>query len=242
MKEVEALGRQLGFTEDSGNFYNVSLGQGQEAIAEQRLDTAYQKGGWVMLENIHLVSKWLPTLEKKLESLSTGSHPAFRVFLSAEPAADPAYHIIPTSILQASIKITNEPPQGMQANIHRALDNFNQEALERCSKENEFKTILFSLCYFHAVVLERRKFGTQGWNRPYPFSTGDLMISVDVLYNYLETFPKVPFNGGFLIWCYCAHFCFDFASPFSRIFPTAPPSSPYSFPPYLSRRSPLPGR
>jgi dynein heavy chain len=139
-----------------------------------------------------LVAKWLPILEKKLEALSQGAHPDFRVFLSAEPAGDPAYHIMPTSILQASIKITNEPPTGMNANIHRALDNFTQETLERSSKEAEFKSILFTLCYFHAVVLERRKFGTQGWNKPYPFSTGDLTISMDVLYNYLESNVKVP--------------------------------------------------
>ncbi|KAJ3220317.1 hypothetical protein HK099_004389 [Clydaea vesicula] len=192
VKEVEALGRQLGVTEDNKNFHNVSLGQGQEVIAEQKLDVAYKEGGWVMLENIHLVAKWLPILEKKLEHLSTGAHPDFRVFLSAEPAGDPAYHIMPTSILQASIKITNEPPTGMNANIHRALDNFTQETLERSSKEAEFRTIIFALTYFHAVVLERRKFGTQGWNKGYPFSTGDLTISVDVLYNYLETFSKVP--------------------------------------------------
>ncbi len=50
--QVEALGRQLGFTEDNGKFFNVSLGQGQEVIAEQRLETAYKNGGWVMLENV----------------------------------------------------------------------------------------------------------------------------------------------------------------------------------------------
>jgi dynein heavy chain len=133
---------------------------------------------WINIQ-IHLVAKWLPTLEKKLETLSMGSHPDYRVFLSAEPAGDPAFHIIPLSILQAAIKITNEPPTGMKANLHRALDSFNQTTLERCSKETEFKAILFALCYFHAVVLERRKFGTQGWNRSYPFSTGDLTISVD---------------------------------------------------------------
>jgi dynein heavy chain len=60
-----------------------------------------------------------------------------------------------------------------------------------CAKETEFKAILFSLCYFHAVVCERRKFGPQGWNRVYPFNVGDLTISVNVLFNYLEANNKV---------------------------------------------------
>ncbi|KXS10801.1 hypothetical protein M427DRAFT_103173 [Gonapodya prolifera JEL478] len=192
VKEVEALGKTMGASEDQGTFHNVSLGQGQEVIAEQKLEKAAKEGGWVMLQNIHLVVKWLPILDKKLEQLRESPHETFRVFLSAEPAGDPAAHVIPTSILQASIKITNEPPTGMNANIHRALDNFTQEYLERCSKDAEYRTILFSLCYFHAVVLERRKFGMLGWNRSYPFSTGDLLISTEVLFNYLEQFAKVP--------------------------------------------------
>lgn len=53
----------------------------------------------------------------------------------------------------------------MRANIHKALDNFSQDTLESCAKETEFKTILFTLCYYHAAVAERRKFGAQGWNR-----------------------------------------------------------------------------
>lgn len=121
-------------------------------------------------------------------------HPNYRLFLSAEPAGDPACHILPQGILESAIKITNEPPTGMQANIHKALDNFSDETLEMCSKETEFKAILFALCYFHAVVAERRKFGAQGWNRVYPFNVGDLTISVYVLYNYLEANSRVPWE------------------------------------------------
>lgn len=69
-----------------------------------------------------------------------------------------------------------------------------QDTLEMCTKEMEFKCILFALCYFHAVVAERRKFGAQGWNRSYPFNNGDLTISINVLYNYLEANAKV--RGG----------------------------------------------
>ncbi|XP_068084396.1 dynein beta chain, ciliary [Anabrus simplex] len=194
LKDVEALGFKLGFTIDVGNFHNVSLGQGQEVVAEEAMDIGAKSGHWVILQNIHLVKKWLPQLEKKLELYGTGSHPDYRMFMSAEPAATPAAHIIPQGILESSIKITNEPPTGMLANVHKALDNFNQDTLEMCSKEAEFKAILFSLCYFHAVVAERRKFGPQGWNKVYPFNVGDLTISVNVLYNYLEANPKVPWE------------------------------------------------
>lgn len=59
------------------------------------MDEASKKGHWVVLQNIHLVKKWLPLLEKKLEIAAEGSHSDYRVFLSAEPASTPAGHIIP---------------------------------------------------------------------------------------------------------------------------------------------------
>jgi dynein heavy chain len=194
LKDVEALGQTMGFTIDNGNLKNISLGQGQEVVAEQALDVAAKEGHWVILQNIHLVAKWLSTLDKKLEAYSEGSHEAYRVYISAEPAASREGHIIPQGILEACIKITNEPPTGMKANLEKAFYCFNQDTLEMCARENEFKSILFSLCYFHAVVSERRKFGAQGWNRPYPFNIGDLTISVNVLYNYLEANVKVPWD------------------------------------------------
>ncbi|KFV69246.1 Dynein beta chain, ciliary, partial [Dryobates pubescens] len=193
LKDVEKQGRKLGYTFNNRNLHNVSLGQGQEVVAERALELAAKEGHWVILQNIHLVAKWLSSLEKQLERHSEGSHPGLRVFLSAQPSPCPLSHCIPQAILQSSIKITSEAPSGMQANLHQALDNFSQDTLELCSREKEFRSILFALCYFHAVVAERRRFGPQGWNRPYPFSTGDLTISVNVLHNYLEASPKVPY-------------------------------------------------
>ena len=192
--QVEQLGQKLGFAFDNGNYHQVSLGQGQEIVAENALDLAAKEGHWVVLENIHLVRKWLPALEKKLEQCSLEGHDNFRYFLTAEPASTRANHIIPQGILEACIKITNEPPTGIQANLHAALDNFNQDTLEMCAKENEFRKLLFSLVYFHAVALERRKFGPMGWNRNYPFNTGDLTISCNVLLNYLESNATVPWT------------------------------------------------
>lgn len=194
LKDVEALGEKLKFTMQLGNLHNVSLGQGQEVVAEAAIDVAAEKGHWVILQNIHLVARWLPTLEKKIEASAEKAHTDYRLFVSAEPAPSPQYHILPQGVLESAIKITNEPPTGMMANLHKSLDNFTQETLEMCSKEAEFKAVLFALCYFHACVAERRKFGPQGWNRSYPFNFGDLTISVYVLYNYLEANNKVPWE------------------------------------------------
>ncbi|XP_049855418.1 dynein beta chain, ciliary-like [Schistocerca gregaria] len=227
LKDVEKVGRKLGFTFDKHNFHNVSLGQGQEVVAEEAMDIAAREGHWVILQNIHLVKNWLPYLEKKMEHCAEIAHPNFRLFMSAEPSPDPAFHIIPQGILESSIKITNEPPTGMLANLHKALDNFSQETLEMSTKEAEFKAILFSLCYFHAVIAERRKFGPQGWNRIYPFNVGDLTISVNVLYNYLENSAKVPWEdlrylfgeimyGGHITDDWDRHLCRTYLSEYLR--------------------------
>jgi len=191
VKDVELLGRKLGYTTANGKFKLVSMGQGQEPVAEEYIDKAANEGTWVMLENLHLMSKWLIVVEKKLEVFSETAQPTSRVFLSAEPSSD-ENRKIPQGILQNAIKVTNEPPLGMKANMRRAFACFDQEYLEMCTKANEFKSILFALCFFHAAILERKKFGPQGWNISYPFNLGDLTISSSVLYNYLENNQKIP--------------------------------------------------
>jgi dynein heavy chain, axonemal len=113
---VEALGRKLGYTADNGKYVAVSLGQGQEPIAMNHLNNFYRNGGWVLLQNIHLTIDWTSgPLEKKVDKLAEG-HPDFRLFLSAEPPPG-LERPLPISLLQNSIKLTNEPPQGLQVCI-----------------------------------------------------------------------------------------------------------------------------
>ena len=60
------------------------------------------------------------------------------------------------------------PPQGLQANLRRAFAFFSREEFEE--RDSKVKSILFGLCHFHAIMLERKKFGPMGYNMSYPFS------------------------------------------------------------------------
>ena len=50
LKDVEALGKKLNFSDECKNFHNISLGQGQEIVAEQAMDIAAKEGHWVVLQ------------------------------------------------------------------------------------------------------------------------------------------------------------------------------------------------
>lgn len=50
IKDVEVHGKKIGFSADNKNFHNISLGQGQEVVAESALDLAVKEGHWVILQ------------------------------------------------------------------------------------------------------------------------------------------------------------------------------------------------
>eukprot|EP00746_Dinoflagellata_sp_MGD_P094656 gnl/MRDRNA2_/MRDRNA2_37720_c0_seq1.p1 gnl/MRDRNA2_/MRDRNA2_37720_c0~~gnl/MRDRNA2_/MRDRNA2_37720_c0_seq1.p1 ORF type:complete len:2173 (+),score=502.56 gnl/MRDRNA2_/MRDRNA2_37720_c0_seq1:470-6520(+) len=190
VKEVEAMGRKQIQLQANVNYHNIAMGQGQDVVAMAKLDLGHKEGHWVMLQNIHLMPKWCIELEKKLDAFALeGSHPNFRLFLSADPNPK-----IPIGILERSIKLTNEPPQGMLANLRRSFALFSKEDFE--DRDAKVKAILFGLCHFHSLMLERKKFGPLGYNMMYPFSAGDLRDSASVLYNYLEgsSAVKIPWE------------------------------------------------
>ena len=46
-----------------------------------------------------------------------------------------------------------------QPNLKRAYGQWSEELLDSCAKQAEFRGITFALAYFHAALLERKKFG-----------------------------------------------------------------------------------
>lgn len=192
---VEELGKTKGICLEKGNFVNISMGQGQETFAGDSLKRLAKEGGWIILQNVHLMQSWLSILERSLEEIAGDNpHESFRCFISAEPPPLPSWKNIPESLMQSCIKVANEAPSDIQSNLRRAWANFSQDKVDSCTKPTEYKACLFSLCWFHSIVLGRRRFGQQGWSRSYSFNTGDLTICANILSSYLDNNTVVPWD------------------------------------------------
>lgn len=68
-----------------------------------------------------------------------------------------------------------------------------EEEYESCTKPREFKKLLFALSFFHAVILERRKYGAIGWNIAYEWMNSDFQVSKTQVLMYLDEQPDTPY-------------------------------------------------
>jgi dynein heavy chain len=169
---------------------SISLGQGQGARAENLLKEGIERGFWVLLQNCHLCPSWMPSLEKIMETLTPDRvHRDFRLWLTSMPTDK-----FPVPILQSGLKITMEPPRGLKANLLRTYSNLSEDSLQNGEKSADWRKLLFSLSFFHAVVQERRKFGPLGWNTPYDFTDGDFRVCMRQLRIFINEYEPIPFK------------------------------------------------
>ena len=171
--------------------FTIALGQGQAPLATKMIEDGIREGNWVFLANCHLMTSWLPTLDKIVETFpSKQPHENFRLWLSSNPTS-----AFPIAILQRSIKMTTEPPKGLRANMLRLYNTITDESFNQCKATHKYPKLLFALVFFHSVLLERRKFRNLGLNIPYDFNDTDFQVSDDLLKTYLDEYDETPWDA-----------------------------------------------
>lgn len=172
--EIEALAKSKGLL-----VRVASMGQGQENYARQLITESCANGSWTLLQNCHLC---LPFCEEIMELLSESNtiNPNFRLWLTTE-----GHPQFPIGLLHASIKFTNEAPQGIRSSMKRTYQGITQDSLDYTSSKH-WPVLLYTVAFLHTVVQERRKFGALGWNVAYEFNKADYTASVQFIQNHLE--------------------------------------------------------
>uniref|UniRef100_A0A8C9H051 Dynein heavy chain-like protein PF11_0240 n=1 Tax=Piliocolobus tephrosceles TaxID=591936 RepID=A0A8C9H051_9PRIM len=183
------------------------MGQGQESIATKYLNDLSQSGGYVFLQNIHLMTKWLKEFEEILDNILANAHPTFRLFLSSAVPTEKNSTILPEKLLKKCIRINNEKSYSLKENIKVCLDKFmniNVDAVgdvtengtgnasingtapvSKYDQDDKLKTVIFGISYYHSLLLARFLYGKIGFCQSYSFNDNDLEISFNIIKRYL---------------------------------------------------------
>jgi dynein heavy chain, axonemal len=120
--DVQKLVDVVGLGQNKFKF--LALGQGMGDTAKQYIESGAMRGYWVMLQNCHLLVSWLKKLEAIIEGI-TKPDKNFRLWLTTAPSDR-----FPLGILQKSLKVVTEPPDGLGQNIKSSYSKLTDADLD----------------------------------------------------------------------------------------------------------------
>ena len=152
----------------------VSMGEEQDKLGEEEIKNGFMTGGWVVLQNCHLDLEFMAKMEDILNPKDAQPHEDFRLWITCEPHKE-----FPLGLLQMGIKVTTEPPKGLKAGMFRTFTTMiNSDFLEKVDPGEQWRSMVYAVCFMHSIVQERRKFGPLGFCIPYEFNNSDLEASL----------------------------------------------------------------
>nr|CAJ2469593.1 unnamed protein product [Leishmania braziliensis] len=190
----------------AGRKYMLSLGQDQDVRATQMIRDGQREGAWVYLQNCHVYASWMPQLQVLVESMNPNEiHADFRLWLTSNPS--PSF---PPLVLQAGLKLTQEPPMGLRGKVlhtlHSAVvadvwaaaaaaatDVGNVDAndtsdsatplvgLRSGQPSPELQRLVWTLAFYHGTLMERRRYRPLGWNIAYDWGMADFEAGLATL-------------------------------------------------------------
>jgi len=169
----------------------LALGHGQASAADRIIAEGAKSGHWVFLRNCHLLPDWMPNLERIFNNLrGSQPHKNFRLWLSSKSNKN-----FPVSILQRGVKIVLEQQNSVRAIMGQHYSKFSVDNFAKCSKPSQYKKLLFSLSFLHATVVQRQRYGSCGWKRPYNFLDSDFDMSERILQMQLNDEGELPWGA-----------------------------------------------
>ncbi|GJQ81468.1 btv [Trypoxylus dichotomus] len=178
----------------NSRYIEIAMGEGQEVKAVSNIREANENGHWIILKNLHLVTSWLPILLQELQNLKPNQE--FRMWLITE--SQNSFNLV---LVQNSLKIAYEAPQGVRNNLLRTYANWGSDYVQNLKPTNA--RIFFILACINALLQERRTYIPQGWSKWYDFSDVDLTAAVKL------TTPALSSNNSQVPWKFLKGLCAD---------------------------------
>lgn len=154
------------------------------------------RGGWVLCTNVHLQLTWLTNIiDSLLEMVRDGQqiHPKFRLWLITKTCEE-----FPISILHLSLKLRVESLKSIKSNVEETLIDrgaISEQDFEEQGAGPYWKRLLFSLCFFTAIIRCRNRYGTLGWNTPYDFSVKDFTVGKYIMMKLMTDHSAIPWKA-----------------------------------------------
>ena len=154
------------------------------------------RGGWVLCTNVHLQLTWLTNIIDSLLEMVRGGqqiHSKFRLWLITKTCEE-----FPISILHISLKLRVESLKSIKSNVEETLIDrgaISEQDFEEQGAGPYWKRLLFSLCFFNAIIRCRNRYGTRGWNSPYDFSVRDFTVGKYIMMTLMTDHSSIPWKA-----------------------------------------------